>query len=114
MIGVAFISYARRRSGGGGAGAWSYGGGAWSVPKLSGVRRPFEPREHALDRATGKLVRRAAITKRASAASSARASMAVGTLVLKKRLVLNAPCRCLLGTLLGEKSWDINKPLETF
>ena len=38
MIGVAFISYARRRSGGGGAGAWSYGGGAWSVPKA--IRRP--------------------------------------------------------------------------
>jgi hypothetical protein len=56
----------------------------------------------------------AAIAKRASAASSAKASMAVGTLVLKKRLVLNAPCGCLLGTLLGEKSWDINEPLETF
>ena len=28
----------------------------------------------------------------------------VGTLALKKRLVLNASCRCLLGTLLGEKS----------
>jgi hypothetical protein len=40
--------------------------------------------------------------------------MAVGTLVLKKRLILNAPCRRLLGTLLGEKSRDINKRLDPF
>ena len=79
------------------------------------------PRAHAFDRAIGKFEVvdspercAAAITKRASAASSARASMAVGTLVLKKRLVLNAPCGCLLGTLLGEKSCDINKTLEMF
>jgi|SRR6516225_9651741 hypothetical protein len=54
--------------------------------------------------AAGSLVAALFVTKRASAASSARASMDVGTLVLKKHLVLNAPCSCLLGTLLGEKS----------
>jgi hypothetical protein len=40
--------------------------------------------------------------------------MAVGTLALKKHLVLNASWRCLLGTLRGKKTWDINKRLDPF
>jgi len=38
----------------------------------------------------------------------------LGTLALRKRLVLNASCRCLLGTLRGKKTWDINKRLDPF
>src|SRR6266481_2685989 len=37
----------------------------------------------------------------------------LGTLVLKKPLVLNASCRCLLGTLRGKKTCDINKWLNS-
>jgi hypothetical protein len=37
----------------------------------------------------------------------------IGTLVPKKRLVLNASCRCLLGTLRGKKTCDINKWLNS-
>jgi hypothetical protein len=38
----------------------------------------------------------------------------LGTLVPKKHLVLNASCRCLLGTLRGKKTRDINKRLDPF
>jgi hypothetical protein len=41
-------------------------------------------------------------------------SAILGTLALKKRLVLNASCRCLLGTLRGKKCRDINKRLDSF
>jgi hypothetical protein len=56
----------------------------------------------------------AAIVKRASAASSTKASTAVGTLVLKKRLVLNAPWKHLMGTFRGKKCREVNKRLNTF
>src|SRR5262249_56138683 len=38
----------------------------------------------------------------------------VVTLVLKKRLLLNAPRECLLVTLSGKKPCDINKRLDPF
>src|SRR5262249_6778637 len=41
------------------------------------------------------------------------ARVAVGTLVLEKRLVLNVPWECLLGTLLGEKPLRIHKRLTS-
>jgi putative tryptophan/tyrosine transport system substrate-binding protein len=37
----------------------------------------------------------------------------LGTLALKKHLILNAPCRCLLGTLRGKKTRDFNKRLDS-
>jgi hypothetical protein len=40
-------------------------------------------------------------------------SAILGTLALKKRLVLNAPCRRLLGTLRGKKTCDISKWLNS-
>jgi hypothetical protein len=51
---------------------------------------------------------------RGSASGGGETMREVGTLVLKKHLVLNAPCRCLLGTLGGKKRWDINKRLDPF
>src|SRR5262249_37746763 len=98
---------------GGGAGAWSSGGGGWAGRwgyQASGDR--LRPRGGALDpavrprRHAGHVYRpeNFRFPQRGRTAASAAASVGVGAVVLKKRLVLNAPCGCLLGTLLGEKS----------
>ena len=82
-----------------------------NVSTVQRISRPFEAVVVELHKQQRRLL--PAIGEANHRNPSPGETVRLGTLVPKKHLVLNAPCRCLLGTLRGKKTCDINKWLNS-
>jgi len=85
-----------------------------TLPLLEQIARTFRARAHLTQPGIAQASRGTTNARWFFAGGTGAGEHGGGDTRLEKALGSHAPCGCLLGTLLGKKFCDINKPLGTF